>query len=214
MRLVFLVLLVANLAVAAYLWLGTDHAPPAPPANELVPERIKLIDPDNAKKKSAKGAPRACLEWGAFTVTDAARAAKAVDAFQPGLQYTERRVEGTVSYWVHIPPQPTRRAAEALLAGVKRIGGDEYYVVQDDGRYANAISLGLFNNEAGALARREALTKLGVRDVAVATRESTAVRIYLRFRAVSDQAFARLGTLRTEFVGSDLRECSVESAKG
>jgi hypothetical protein len=213
MRLLLLILLVANAAFAVHLWLG-EGVRGGPPAAELDPQRIRVISANEAAQMSTKVRARACLEWGSFVVADVPRAAKSVDALQAGLRYAERRVEGTASYWVYIPPLPNRRAAEVRLAELKRLGGDEYYLVQDDPKFLNAISLGLFTSEAGAQARREAMLKVGVKEATVAVRDNNATRVYLRFRNVPEQVVARLVALRQEFPGTDVKDCPLEQTKG
>ncbi len=207
MRLLLIMLVVANVLLAVY------NAWPSPPVlsepaqREIAPERIQFLTRDQARKLSTKSGPRACFEWGLFTLADAARATEALERLGAPLRVAERRIEPGQAFWVMIPPQQDRRAADLLLTDVKRIGGDDYYVVQEAGRFNNAISLGLFNSEAGAHARREALSRQGVRDVQVTTRETAAPRVVLRVSELAEADLQRIERLRPDFAGADLKPC-------
>jgi len=168
----------------------------------------------SADLTSRSGPFRACTEWGAFRGGDVARAIKLVDSLNATTRAIEQRIEGGSSFWVYIPPLPSRRDAELRIAELKPARIDDYYVVLDEGRYANAISLGVFSTEAGAHSRREALERLGVTDAIVGPRESYDSRIYLRIREVPEQMMPRLIALRGAFAGADMRDCSPEMSRG
>jgi SPOR domain len=238
MKLLFLMLVIANVLFGVYMW--QSEAPRAAgaaslPLPELAPERIKLLPnaertgtgdarppgsqtSGDAKRsgdsKAALGAVRACLEWGALRGADLARASKLLESVNGVQNAAEQRVEGGTSYWVYIPPLPSRKLAEARLAELRPARVDEFYVVLDDPRYLHAISLGLFSTEAGARSRQEALARLGVKDAIVRPRESTEARVYLRIRDVPERVVARLNALRADFPGSEFRTCPADSRGG
>lgn len=203
-------LVLANVVLFAVGWFS--HATPAqavvPRAPELEPQRIRLVPQKEAIEQGVGRKPRSCIDWGGFATADAARAEKAVAALREGLGVEVRRTEGgTSSWWVHVPPQANRRAADRIAEDLKRAGETEYYVVLDDPKFANAISLGLFTTEAGALARRAQIQKLGLAEVAVQARDAATTRVVLRLRDVSTGAFKRLETLRAEFPATELKDC-------
>ncbi len=163
---------------------------------------------------SRSGTLRACTEWGAFRGGDVARAIRLIDNLNATARAIEQRVEGGSGFWVYIPPLPSRRDAELRIAELKPARIDDYYVVLDEGRYANAISLGVFSTEAGAQSRREALERLGVTDAIVGPRESYDSRIYLRIRDVPEPMVPRLIALRGAFAGTDIKDCAAELSRG
>lgn len=207
MRLLLVALLLANVLLVGYNAWPPAAALADPPQRELSPERIQFLTHDQAKKLAPKPGPRACLDWGLFTVADAARATEALERVNTKLRVAERRIDPGQAYWVVIPPQQNRREAELLLTDLKRIGGDDYYVVQEAGRFNNAISLGLFNSESGAHARREALARQGVRNVQVTMRETAAPRVVLRLSEMAQSDLPRIEQLRDDFAGADLKPC-------
>ena len=240
MKLLFLMLVICNALLGVYLWQsesprGTGAT--ALPLPELAPERIKLLPKEttqqaatnnqpssgavgvgNASKvadsKAALSAAQACLEWGALRGADLARASKLLEGINGVANGAEQRVEGGTSFWVYIPPFPSRKLAEARLAELKPARVDEFYVVIDDPRYLHAISLGLFSTEAGARSRQEALARLGVKDAIVRPRDSTEARVYLRLRDVPERVVPRLNALRTDFPGTEFRTCPSDAKGG
>ncbi len=168
-----------------------------------------------SREETAKGnAIRPCMEWGGFRGADVARATKLIEGGNLAARLIEERIEGGTSYWVYIPPLPSRKHAELRIAELKPARIDDYYVVLDEGRFANAISLGVFSTEAGAQSRREALARLGVNDSIVGRRESNDARVFLRVRDVPEQSVPRLLALRSEFVGTEIRDCGSDPTRG
>lgn len=212
MRLWFIVLAAANLMVGLYGWYSTSLAAgtTGPTPTELDRDRIKLIPPDQARN-ALLDRSSTCLEWGAFTLADAARAEEALASIGEGAQSRDRRVEGSSrNWWVYLPPYPTRRVADRVGDDLKRLGAGDFYVVQqqDDPKFVNAVSLGLFSTEQAALTRRDQLARLGVRgDITVQPRDSANARVYLRLRDVPSALLPRIGALRAEFSTAELREC-------
>jgi hypothetical protein len=238
MKLLFLMLVIANALLGLYMWQSeTRHeaGTKSLPLPELAPERIKLL-PSNSSQSTAPGdqrspgtltagngnltpqaalgAVRACLEWGALRGADSARASKLLEGINGVPGAPQQRVEGGTSYWVYIPPLPSRKLAEARLAELQPARVDEFYVVIDDPRYLHAISLGLFSTEAGARSRQEALSRLGIKDAIVRPRESTEARVYLRLRDVPERIVPRLNALRADFPGTEFRTCPGDARGG
>jgi hypothetical protein len=214
------------------------------PLPELAPERIRLIGTQDPLREASKPKPppeaardttdatsvparvppreeiakgstiRACMEWGALRGGDVARATKLIEGGNVTARPVEERIEGGTGYWVYIPPLPSRRQAELRIAELKPARIDDYYVVLDEGRFANAISLGVFSTEAGAQSRRDALARLGVTDSLVGRRESNDARVFLRIRDVPEQSVPRLFALRGEYAGTEIKDCAPDPARG
>ncbi|MEO7402177.1 MAG: SPOR domain-containing protein [Burkholderiales bacterium] len=213
MRLWFIVFAVANLMVGLYGWYSTSlaAATTGPTPMEFDRDRIRLIPPDQARNALLDRA-NTCLEWGAFTVADAARAEQELASIGEGAQSRERRLEGGPrNWWVYLPPYPTRRVADRVGDDLKGLGADDFYVVQtqDDPKFVNAVSLGLFSTEKAAIARRDQLARLGVRgDITVQPRDGANTRVYLRLREVPSALMPRIVALRAKFSAAELRECA------
>lgn len=63
-------------------------------------------------------------------------------------------------YWVFLPPFRTRSAAQSAIAQLKRRGFTDYYLVKG-GQNANAVSLGVFSDRAGAERRLSRIRRYG-----------------------------------------------------
>ncbi|MDR0379153.1 MAG: SPOR domain-containing protein [Candidatus Accumulibacter sp.] len=74
-----------------------------------------------------------------------------------------------LAYWVHIPPFSTRREAESRVAELRRLGVQEYFIMQE-GAGNFAISLGLFSTPGAAESALAALRERGVRSARLVER--------------------------------------------
>jgi hypothetical protein len=107
------------------------------------------------------------------------------------------------SFWVHIPPQKNRQAAEARVEELKAKGVQEFFIVQEEGPNHYAVSLGLYRSETTANDYLARLKKKGVTQAVITARGGEAKRdLTLRGPADAvDGAIAKLsadlGELRT-----------------
>jgi hypothetical protein len=217
MRALFLLLLLANLAFYAWSRYGApaDAVDPAPAARPIEPEKLKLVAPASlpapapvAAKKPASAPPSlACMEWGSFTVADAPRAEQALEPLALGGRLAQRRTEEVAGWWVFIPPQASRQAAVRKAAELKTLGVSEYFIVQEEGEYRWALSLGVFRSEEAAQARLATLRAQGVRTARVGPRETVVPKIWLQVKSVDAPLQARLKEIARQIDGSELRDC-------
>lgn len=92
---------------------------------------------------------RFCLRIGPFAD---ARAAKSTRSYLAGLGEVKdhkQTAEQRVGYWVLVPPQPSRAAADAIAARLKAKGIKDYWVLSR-GPVRNGISLGVFSQRENA----------------------------------------------------------------
>jgi len=228
-RTLFLLLLAAGLGFFA--WARFLAAPdPAidsqPLAQQIEPEKLRVVaeselartlPPAAPKPKpgpapaAPEPAPLACLEWGSFSPADAARAEQRLEPLALGARLAQYRGEETAGWWVFIPPQPNRGAALKKAAELKKLGVDEYFVVQEEGRQRWALSLGVFRSEEAARARLDALRAQGVRSAQLGQRETRVAKVWFQVRTVEQALHARLQEVAREFEGATLHECAARS---
>lgn len=221
MRALFLLLVLANLAFFAWSRYGApgDAADAAPLARQIDPGRLKVIAPADlpppaapAKKPAPVAAPAsapiACMEWGSFTLADAPGAEKALSPLALGERLAQRRTEETAGWWVYMPPQGNRQAAVRKAAELKKLGVEEYFIVQEEGAYRWALSLGVFRTEDAARARLAALSARGVRTARIGARETVVPKVWLQVKTVDAPLQARLKEIARQVEGSELRECN------
>lgn len=220
MRALFLGLLFANLLLYAWWRYGVpEDAAPAPLSRQIEPDKLKVVAPGNLPPVSAATKPpplppvsappvtAACLEWGSFTVADAPRAEQALESLGLGARLAQRRSEEQAGWWVFIPPQPNRQSALRKAAELKQLGVEDYFVVQEDGAYRWALSLGVFRTEEAAQARLAALHSQGVRTARVGARETVVPKVWLQVKGVDAPLQLRLKEIARQVEGSELKDC-------
>ena len=220
MRALFLVLLLANLALYAWWRYGApaDAADPAPLSRQIAPDKLKVVAPANLPPVSAAKPPPAsalpapagavsCLEWGSFTVADAPRAEQALEPLGLGARLAQRRSDEPAGWWVFIPPQSNRQGALRKAAELKQLGVEDYFIVQEEGAHRWALSLGVFRTEEAAQARLAALRGQGVRTARVGARETIVPKIWLQVKSVDAPLQARLKEIARQVEGSELKDC-------
>ena len=215
MRALFLLLLFANLAFYAWSRYGAPAAAdPAPAARQVAPEKLKVIAPADLPPPAAAGAAKpvpvagaSCLEWGSFTVADAPRAEQALEPLGLGTRLAQRRSEEQAAWWVFIPPQANRQLALRKAAELKQLGVEDYFVVQEEGAYRWALSLGVFRTEEAAQGRLAALRDQGVRTARVGARETVVPKVWLQVKGVDAPLQARLKEIARQVEGSELKDC-------
>ena len=224
MRAAFLLLVLANLALYAWLRYGLpEPAEPAPQSRQIAPDRLKVVAPTSlppvtaapkppppapAPVAAAAPAPAlACMEWGSFTVADATRAEQALEPLGLGARVAQRRTEEHAGWWVFIPPQGNRQRALRKAAELKQLGVEEYFIVQEEGAMRWALSLGVFRTEEAAQARLVALRDQGVRTARIGTRDTMVPKVWLQVKGVDAPLQARLKEIARQVEGSELKDC-------
>ncbi len=234
MRTVFFLLLSANLGFLAWSYFGGRGSTEAqlmeqqlnPQAITLLgPEQLSALAAERAKQVAARPKPppppspppkvavAACLELGAFNPGEVARVQQVLEPLELGPRLSRRRVQEFASYWVFMPPQGSRQAANRKSAELKKLGVEDFFVVQEDPKFQLAISLGVFKTEEAAQARLVELRNKGVRTARVAPRETPVQKIYFTVREVPEALASRLNELRQGFPGSELKDCPPEEKR-
>jgi len=90
-------------------------------------------------------------------------------------------------YWVHLPPFPSREAAEKAAADLRQRGGGELFIVTAS-EQRHAISLGLFTAPERADQRAAEVGELGYRP-RIAERFREGAVFWLEYREPAEMAF-------------------------
>lgn len=189
-----------------------------PPLNE---EKIRLLkSPPNPQPYLAAQAPvsspaatasqSTCMEWGEFSGGDLARAAAALDGLALGSKVAQRQVEHASGYWVYIPPRPNRSETDKKVSQIKSLGIEEYFIVQEAGKWQNAISLGIFKTEDAAQKFLDKLREKGVKSATVGARASKLVLTVFALKNPDAESVAKMVELQGEFPGSELKAVACE----
>jgi hypothetical protein len=211
MRVVLLILVLANAALFAYAWLDDERAAARSriAALELNAEKIRILRaggaPEPGRPRAARAAPAACLEWGLFAGPQAARAEGALAALELSEGSVARSVSEAPAYWIYVPPLKTRAEVERKIGELKALGVNEFFVVQEPAPWRNAISLGLFRSEEAAKARFGELQQRGVRTALLERREGVLKQVAFVVREPDEATVKKLAELQKQFPGSELK---------
>jgi hypothetical protein len=146
-----------------------------------------------------------CAEWGEFSGADLARAQQELSELKLGDRLTQRMLEQDHGYWVYIPPLKRRTAVEKKIAQLKERGVKDYFVVQEKGKWLNAISLGVFKTEAAAQKYLDTLQAQDVRSAQLGERKSKLKFTVFAIKGVDSPAVDRLNALQKGFPDSELK---------
>jgi hypothetical protein len=217
MKWLFWLLLLVSLAFFALIqWSGMllgdgKNLQPQPSLNT---EKIKLLQAPPASPTAAQSAVQtadSCMEWSEFSGNDLARASAAMDALKLGDRLTQRRVEHISSYWVYIPPLKTNLDADKKVSQLKSLGVEEYFVVQEPGKWRNAISLGVFKTEEATHKFLEHIHVRGVKSAMAGERLSKFTLTIFVLKNPDTETVAKVAALQNEFAGSELKAAACEN---
>jgi hypothetical protein len=219
MKAAFLILLLANLAFYAYAQ-GyiplPGNADDAAQRQSLNAEKIRLLSGAQvASLPKVRIVPKmsSCLEWGSFSPAEEARAEQALQGFALGDRISLRRQDESANWWVYLPPQGSKPNVDKKLAELKRLGVDDFFPIQDDGKWHYAISLGVFSSQDAANKRLETLRAKGVRTALAAQRDSAAQKVFMQIRDGGDAVVARINDIKSGYPGAEAKACPLPDDK-
>jgi hypothetical protein len=169
-RILFLLLLAANIGVFAWLFVAPPAAAPAFPATEpgvaplvLLAEREEPASAELAAAPEPAGAAAGdrCATIGPFpTQSDLRRALNVLTPQVKRIQFRETRTRQSRGWSVFLAAPATREQALGVARQLNARGVRDFYVVTA-GEQQNTISLGLFRERANAERRRNDIAALG-----------------------------------------------------
>ena len=151
-----------------------------------------------------------CLEWSDFSGPDLARAAAALSALQLADKLSQRQIERDIGYWVYIPPLRNKTAIYRKIAELKALGIREYFVMQNPGRWLNAMSLGIFKTQDAAQNFLHHLQAKGVRTARVGERIGKLKATIFLLNGVDAATQVKLTAMQKDFAGSILNSIPCE----
>ncbi len=207
MRIVVLLLLVANLTLLGYTLLDSGGGEGVRFSQQVQPEKIKLLSPQEvAALGPAKVAALAdvCVEFGPLSELERAKVMSELEPLALGRLLTQRRVDVDNAFMVNLSPVPSRVAADSRVAELRKQGIKDMSVV-DIGRGQFAVSFGAFRTEQAATIHADELGKLGVKSVRVQPRQQPVAQTMLVVRDPQQPAVVRLKELQALYPGTEVK---------
>lgn len=217
-RAAFLLLVFANLVFFAWaqgyfgeLGGGRQGREPQRLASQLAADKLRIVAAGPAEgEKAAAARPAAdqpaCRFVSSLAAADAEALRTALTAAGFAVELKTASPQ-QASYWVHIPPLANKAAAEKKSAELRALGVKDFYIVGEEGPSRNAISLGLFQNEAGANEFLQGLGKRGVRSARIEVREKPPQAIGIVVRGAVPALDARLAEQVARTPGMTIANC-------
>lgn len=175
---------------------------------EVKPNESKLAEKTAPAAKPAEphaATAAACYEWSSFNT---ARLNEALSLTQQLNIKSHTNLIGSpqdnVRYWIYKPPLPTAEAAQVKADELRKLGVEDFFIVQDDPKWRNAISFGVFRDEKLADKLMLDLKNKGVKLLIKATRNGG--QAVIKLQQVSPQQFASLQKARSQFPDAVLKE--------
>ncbi|WP_341744135.1 SPOR domain-containing protein [Azonexus hydrophilus] len=180
--------------------------PPAPAALQAAPVEPVPAEVATTEVVAEAVAP-VCLRWASLAKVEAERVGRVVGGGFADFTLAQAAVAGEGSgWWVHMPPQANRAAAEKKAQELKALGVSEYFIVQE-GASRNAISLGIFSTEKGAQEHLAKLKAQGVRSARVGARPDKDGNLQVELRGPAGRKDALLAALAEALPKSPPKDC-------
>ena len=209
-RFLFFILLVANLAFGAHLWLSHERDAPDLSRREKNAGEVKIVSvtpppsgqqrDDEARRQAVALAGAACVEFSGIAGTEIGKVRDTLATLRLGDRLTERRLEEVTRHWVYVPPARDRKSAEAAAAQLKRQGVTELSIRPD-----NAISLGVFSTEDAAFRYLGQVEAKGAKGVQVGPFARELKDLVFTIREPDTELVARLTLMQRDYPGSALK---------
>ncbi len=182
-----------------------------PPAIVAAPSAPAASSPVQAAASTPQSNGTSCAEWGEFSGDDLARAQQALATLKLGDKLSQRGVEHKHGYWVYIPPMKKHADVDRKIAQLKERGVKDYFVVQEKGKWLNAISLGVFKSKEAAQRYLATLRSKGVRSAEFGERVSKLKFTVFVMKGIETGTADKLNALQKGFPDSELKvsACSI-----
>jgi hypothetical protein len=219
MKTLFILLLAANVLAFAMFQAGSTRS--GEPMKEHEPfqsEKIKLLgaaelkdrkSPNPVPEKSAPiplaAAPQQCMEWEGIAPDDMERAKLTLQKLKLWDKATSRKLEKTSGFWVYVPPRASLADAQRKVGELKKHGVGETFILQGNGAWRYAISLGVFSTEEAASKYLAQLRENGVRSAVTGLRTREMDASVFSFINIAPSMAEEVVKLKQAFPGSEVK---------
>lgn len=177
---------------------AVDPALVAEAPTPVAPIPVAPLPPEPVAPTEPAAPATICQAWAGLTATEADRLGQSLRRI--GVTPVRSRNDTPDSWWVRIPPQPSRAEAETRVAELRLLGVSDTFIVQEPGPTQYAVSLGVFKTENRARVLLSQLRERGVSNAGVEPRMTTSYRIQATLLAAQlrsvEQGIARAAAKR------------------
>lgn len=230
LKLFFWILLLANAVLFTYQqgYLGRffpgGHEPERM-SQQLNADKIRLIPPKGAETAAVVPPPVvtpspekqesvvACMEVGNFLQGEAKRFHARLAALSLGEQLTQRSIQDVASHMVYIPSQGDKEGADKKAGELRRLGINDFYIIQDNSTMRWGISLGVFKLEEAARAHLAAMNQKGVRSARIGERTVTTNLVAFQLRNLDAEMKAGVENIKRDFPKQEIRGCETADSR-
>ena len=145
-----------------------------------------------------------CWRWAGVTGEQIDNARNKIKTL--GLTASETSSGESTKVWVYMPPLDSLEIAKQKATQLAEMGVTDYFVVNNGGRWQNAISLGIFSTREAGERHLAELKALGVKSAVVRDRDDTLKQASFFFKDLNDAQSEKTQKLANQFAGSVLRE--------
>lgn len=149
----------------------------------------------------------ACLEVGNFSKTELRSFEEKLSTLSLGDRQSQLTVSDVATNMVYIPPLGNKESAEKKAAELRRIGINDFFIVQDQSDMRWGISLGVFKTEEAAKAHLANLTSKGVKTARIGPRTVSKNKIALQLRALTPDEKKSFDLIKADFPAQEIRDC-------
>ena len=230
MKWLIAVLIAANVALFGFNLLQPPKAPASTPVQEVNASQVQVVTGELASRAAASApvvaeasapaaipipqnaptptpvqvATRSCLRWTGLTGDQAGIARARLQILK--VLSTEQNNGQNSKVWVYIPPLPdlaTARQRADQLAGMQV---DDYFVVNNGGKWQNAISLGIYSTHEAGERRIEELKAKGVHSMVLRDKDDTLRHSSFALNALNDAQRTAIEKTASQLKGSVLEK--------
>ncbi len=154
----------------------------------------------------------ACTEVGNFDTAEAKKFETQLAGLALGDRLSRRAIAENARHMVYIPPLANKEAADKKAGELKRLGVEDFFIIQDNSPLQWGISLGIFKSEEAARNQLAALNQKGVRSARVVAHAPTTTKVAFQLRGLDATAKNSVAKIKEDFPRQELRECSSSAA--
>ena len=148
-----------------------------------------------------------CYEWSSFSTARVNEAVNLAQQLNIKTQVSQPVFgQENIRYWIYKPPMASAEAAQTKAEELRKLGVEDFFIVQDDPKWRNAISFGVFRDEKLADKLMEDLKAKGVRLLIKSTRNGGQGQVVVKLQNVSAQQFSSLQKSQSQFPDAVLKE--------